>query len=94
MNKRDRMLGLIHGEVPADYTPAAFFLHFGSQYHLGRAAIDRHLQFFRHTGMDFVKIQYEQGMGEFPVTSPADWARPPASCFRSSNPTSRQQAAR
>jgi uroporphyrinogen decarboxylase len=74
VNKREMMLGLINGQAPQDYTPAAFFLHFGPQYTEGRAAIDRHLQFFRHTGMDFVKIQYEQGMAEFPITSPADWA--------------------
>jgi uroporphyrinogen decarboxylase len=77
MNKREMMLGLIHGEAPVGYTPAAFFLHFGPEHHAGRAAIDRHLEFFRHTGMDFVKIQYEQGMAEFPIASPADWARAP-----------------
>ncbi len=74
MNKREMMLGLISGEAPAGYTPAAFFLHFGPQYQEGRPAIDRHLHFFRHTGMDFVKIQFEQGMPEFAITSPADWA--------------------
>jgi uroporphyrinogen decarboxylase len=74
MNKREMMLNLVEGNSPAGYTPAAFFLHFGPQYQEGRAAIDRHLQFFRHTGMDFVKIQYEQGMPEFPITSQADWA--------------------
>jgi uroporphyrinogen decarboxylase len=77
MDKREMMLSLIDGGAPAGYTPAAFFLHFGSQYHVGRAAIDRHLEFFRYTGMDFVKIQYEQGMAEFPITSPAEWARAP-----------------
>ena len=74
MNKREMMLRLIHGEAPDEYTPAAFFLHFGPQYQEGRAAIDRHLRFFRHTGMDFVKIQFEQGLPEFTITSPADWA--------------------
>ncbi len=74
MNKRELMLSLAAGEAPESYTPAAFFLHFGPQYQEGRAAIERHLQFFRHTGMDLVKIQYEQGMAEFPITSPADWA--------------------
>jgi uroporphyrinogen decarboxylase len=77
MNKRERILGLIEGEAPAGYTPAAFFLHFGPQYEEGQAAIDRHLQFFRHTGMDFVKIQYEQAMPELALASPADWARAP-----------------
>ena len=74
MNKREMMLRLINGEQPSGYTPAAFFLHFGPEYHQGQAAIERHLQFFRHTGMDFVKIQYEQGMAEFTINSPADWA--------------------
>ena len=71
------ILNLIAGKAPAGYTPAAFFLHFGPEYHAGQAAIDRHLEFFQHTGMDFVKIQYEQGMSRAPVTSPADWARAP-----------------
>jgi uroporphyrinogen decarboxylase len=74
MNKREMMLGLINGQAPEGYTPAAFFLHFGPQYSEGRAAVERHLQFFQHTGMDFVKIQFEQGLPEWTVTSPADWA--------------------
>lgn len=75
MNKRERLLQLIGGRNESGYVPAAFFLHFSPEYHKGRAAIERHLQFFRQTGMDFVKIQYEQGMAEFAINSPADWAR-------------------
>ena len=89
MTKRELMLGLIDGEAPAGYTPAAFFLHFGPQYQDGQAAIDRHLQFFRHTGMDFVKIQYEQGMSVAPITSPADWARAPRLTEEDFEPTVR-----
>lgn len=74
MNKREMMLGLVNGQAPEGYTPAAFFLHFGPQYTEGRAAIERHLEFFRYTGMDFVKIQFEQGLPEWTVNSPADWA--------------------
>lgn len=77
MNKRDIMLSLIDGGAPAGYTPAAFFLHFGPGYQVGQAAIDRHLQFFRHTGMDFVKVQFEQDMPQCAIASPADWARAP-----------------
>jgi uroporphyrinogen decarboxylase len=87
MNKRELILGLIDGEAPAGYTPAAFFLHFGPQHHEGRAAIDRHLQFFRHTGMDFVKIQFEQAMPELSITSPADWARAPRMTGEDFEPT-------
>jgi uroporphyrinogen decarboxylase len=72
------ILGLIEGEAPAGDTPAASFLHFGPQYHAGPAAINRHLQFFRHTGMvDFTKIRYEQGMTKCAITSPADWTHAP-----------------
>jgi uroporphyrinogen decarboxylase len=75
MNKREMMLDLVAGHAPEGYTPAAFFLHFGPPYTEGRAAIERHLEFFRYTGMDFVKIQFEQGLPEWTVTTPADWGR-------------------
>ena len=78
MNKRDMMLSLTGNTSSPDYVPAAFFLHFDSAFHQGQAAIDKHLEFFRSTGMDFVKIQYEQ---PFPASTlihePQDWARAP-----------------
>jgi uroporphyrinogen decarboxylase len=78
MNKRDTMLSLIHNAALADYTPAAFFLHFDSAYHQGQAAVDKHLEFFRVTDMDFVKIQYEQPFPpSAPIRKPADWAHAP-----------------
>ena len=39
--------------------------------------------------MDFVKIQYEQGMAEFPIMSPADWARAPRRTEEDFEPTLR-----
>ena len=57
MNKRDNLLRLIHDPTPPNHVPAAFFMHFDKAYHSGQAAIDKHLEFFRATGMDFVKIQ-------------------------------------
>ena len=79
MNKRDAVLNLISSTAAPDYVPAAFFLHFDSAFHQGQAAIDKHLEFFRYTGMDFVKVQYEQTL---PPPSPAiqkpeDWAHVP-----------------
>jgi uroporphyrinogen decarboxylase len=74
MSKRERILSLLAGEPEPGYTPAAFFLHFDPQYHRGRAAVERHLEFFRHTGMDFVKIQYEHRGGDWPaIERPDDW---------------------
>ncbi|HLO18639.1 MAG TPA: hypothetical protein VK206_27660, partial [Anaerolineales bacterium] len=78
MNKRDTMLSLIHNDTLPDYIPAAFFLHFDSTCHQGQAAIDKHLEFFHSTGMDFVKIQYEQPFPvSLPIRKPEDWAHAP-----------------
>ena len=77
MNKRDTLLGLTTGSAPPDYVPAAFFLHFDPAYQQGQPAIDKQLEFFRHTGMDLVKIQYEQKPPPYSIRSPADWAGAP-----------------
>jgi uroporphyrinogen decarboxylase len=78
MNRRDTLLGLIHGEAPSDYVPAAFFMHFDPVYHQGQEAVDKHLEFFRYTGMDLVKVQYEQTLPRSPrIRKPGDWARAP-----------------
>ncbi len=78
MNKRDLMLSLTTSASAPPYVPAAFFLHFGTAYREGRAAIDRHLAYFRHTGMDFVKVQYEHAFPHRPeIRRPEDWRKMP-----------------
>jgi len=78
MNKRDTLLDFIHGGSLPDYTPAAFFTHFDRNHHEGQAAVNKHLEYFRATGMDFVKIQYEQRMPPVPsITKAGDWAQIP-----------------
>ena len=72
MNKRDLVLGLLDPGKPHTYIPAAFFLHFGPSCHFGRVAVDKHLEFFRATGMDFVKIQYERNFPRLPAIQRAD----------------------
>jgi len=78
MNKRDAVLSLLDLGAAPTHTPAAFFMHFGPAYREGPAAIDKHLDYFRHTGMDFVKIQYEH---VFPtiaeIKAPTDWRKMP-----------------
>ena len=77
-NRRDTVLAILDAGKPQDYIPAAFFLHFDPQYHRGRAAVDKHLEFFRYTGMDFVKIQFELPFPRHPeIRRPEDWARMP-----------------
>lgn len=78
MNKRDLILSLLDENQPSPYTPAAFFLHFPRAFHEGTAAVEKHLEFFRYTGMDFVKIQYEKPFPRIPtIQTPADWAKMP-----------------
>jgi len=76
LNKRDAVLAVLDRSTPQVYIPAAFFLHFPPEYHLGQAAVQKHLEFFRYTDMDFVKIQYER---KFPyddrIREPSDWAK-------------------
>lgn len=78
MNKRDLVLQVLDKNKPQTTIPAAFFLHFDPQYHRGQAAIDKHLEYFSYTGMDFVKIQYET---VFPfreeIRKPEDWRKMP-----------------
>jgi len=78
VDKRDALLEFIHGTGRQDYYPGAFFTHFPVEHHFGPTAISRHLDYFRATGMDMLKIQYEL---RFPVIetlrNPSDWARVP-----------------
>lgn len=78
MNKRDVMFSLLEGHTQLPYVPAAFFLHFPPGFQEGQAAIEKHLEFFHYTGMDFVKIQYERPFPPIPaIQQPEDWARMP-----------------
>jgi uroporphyrinogen decarboxylase len=78
MNKRDAVLSLLDANAAPSYIPAAFFLHFDPVYHTGQAAVDKHLEYFHATGMDFVKIQYEGKFPEIPtIQRPEDWANMP-----------------
>jgi uroporphyrinogen decarboxylase len=74
--KREDMLAFRNGGPGPAYVPAAFFLHFDQK--LGPGAVKKHLEYFRFTGMDFVKVQYER---EFPllsqIRSAADWKAMP-----------------
>ena len=78
MNKKEIVLSLLDDSVETPYIPAAFFLHFDPHFHRGQAAIDKHLEYFHYTGMDYVKIQYENRFPDRPeIQTPADWAKMP-----------------
>jgi uroporphyrinogen decarboxylase len=78
MNKRDAVLSLLDKDAKPTYVPAGFFLHFDPKYHTGQAAVDKHMEYFHYTGMDFVKIQYERKYPAIPeIREPEDWAKMP-----------------
>ena len=78
MNKRDLVLSLLDPNSIPETIPAAFFLHFDPAYHAGQAAVDKHLEYFRYTGMDFVKIQFELPFPSQPqIRKPEDWSTLP-----------------
>jgi uroporphyrinogen decarboxylase len=75
--RREALLGLKDGPGPG-YVPAAFFLHFDESFRLGKPAVAKHLEYYRATGMDFVKIQYERTFPAKPeIRTPADWKSMP-----------------
>lgn len=78
MNKREVVLSLLDSSTSTPYTPAGFFLHFNKRFHRGQAAVDKHLEFFQYTGMDFVKIQYELSIPhQQDIRKPVDWSKMP-----------------
>jgi len=78
VNKREIIQMLTNPDAQLPYIPSAFFLHFDKDYHQGQAAIDKHLEYFRYTDMDFVKIQYELTFPNQPeIQKPEDWAKVP-----------------
>ena len=75
MNKRERVLSILDAGTKSNIIPAAFFLHFDNAYHLGQAAVDKHLEYFHYTDMDFIKIQLELPFPVQPqIQKPEDWA--------------------
>jgi uroporphyrinogen decarboxylase len=77
-DKREALLALKDGGRGPGHVPAAFFLHFDEAHRLGRPAVEKHLEYFRFTGMDFVKIQYERTFPAIPgIEAPGDWKAMP-----------------
>lgn len=78
MGKREKIMNWLREKERSDYIPAAFFIHFPSEFRQEQAAIDKHLEFFRYTDMDFVKIQYEFPFPKLvEIQTPDDWHHMP-----------------
>ncbi|HSR61198.1 MAG TPA: uroporphyrinogen decarboxylase family protein [Robiginitalea sp.] len=75
-SNREKMLEFLDPESNTSYVPAGFFMHFNKQ---GDEAVKAHLDYYRGTQMDFVKIQFDgMSLPLMPeIKSPGDWAKMP-----------------
>ncbi len=74
-SKRELMYQLLDQSKPNSYVPAAFFMHFNNKF--GEKAIQEHVNFFKATGMDIVKVQYEVSLPRLDIKTPEDWKKVP-----------------
>ena len=73
MNKKERVLTAINGGM-ADHVPTCFSLHFPREWAFGGEGVNSHLDFFKYTDTDVLKIMNENlvpYMGE--IRRPEDW---------------------
>lgn len=76
MNKRERVIAAMNGKE-ADHVPAGFWFHFNGGDAAGDACVQAHLNYYRETDLDFVKIMCDRYF-PFPlpeISSPADWKK-------------------
>lgn len=74
MNKHERVTAALSGKE-VDHVPAAFWLHFPPEQAAGQPAVDAHLDFYRETDVDILKVMNEHTYrSEIKVNTPADWA--------------------
>lgn len=77
MNTRERFFAAMD-QKPVDRVPVGFWHHFFGENWEGQKNIDSHIDFYRRTGLDFVKIMCD-GFFEYPfshkIETAADWGR-------------------
>lgn len=78
MTKRERVLAAIRG-IEVDHVPTGFSLHFPAGQAKGDEGVQSHLEFFRKTDTDIIKIMNENlvpDVGE--IRTPEDWNKIPS----------------
>ncbi|MFN2201146.1 MAG: uroporphyrinogen decarboxylase family protein [Caldilineaceae bacterium] len=75
MDKVERVRAAIAGE-PVDRVPASFWFHFTPDKHHGKASVQAHLDYYRESNVDFLKVMNEHPYrANVDIASPADWRR-------------------
>jgi len=73
LDKRERVLASIQGRE-VDRVPVGFWLHFANDLHHGKASVDAHIDFFKKTDTDIVKIMNENLVpNTHKITKATDW---------------------
>lgn len=73
MTKRERVIAAIKGES-VDGIPSGFSLHFPENQAIGDAAVEAHLQFFKDTDTDIIKIMNEHLVPSYGlITTPGEY---------------------
>lgn len=74
MTKKQRVIAVLRGEKP-DHTPVGFSLHFPADRNSGEAGVQAHLEFFRETDTDLIKIMNENLVpAQGTIKRPEDWS--------------------
>lgn len=77
MTRRERLLNAFENK-PVDRVPIGFWYHFSPDEDLGQETVEQHLELYRETGMDMIKVMCD-GYFNYPnpyiqkVTSAGDW---------------------
>lgn len=78
MNARQRFEQFLHGEPYTNGVPAAFFQHFRPDQRHGQAALDAQMAFAGATGMDMIKIMFDDIYPKIHgIRQASDWDRLP-----------------
>jgi uroporphyrinogen-III decarboxylase len=75
MDKKTRVLHALN-QQEVDKAPVGFWFHFSGEDAAGQGCIDAHVQYYKESGIDFIKIMCD-GYFDFPITTEikeaADW---------------------
>lgn len=77
MTKRERVQAVLEGRNP-DVTPSSFSLHFSKEKVFELGPLQTHLEFFRDTDVDILKVMNENQFPPVPnIAHPDDWKKVP-----------------
>ena len=77
MNKRERVLSVIEGRIP-DVIPTSFSLHFPVESKVVDTVVKAHLDFFKETDVDIMKVMNENLTPSISgIQRPEDWKKVP-----------------